>query len=63
MLRCENVFLNRIFLCYVNRFCVYEYEKNKDMGVVVFVYKCMEVVYLRIIYFFYGNINRYRFEL
>lgn len=63
MSRCENVLLNRISSCYVNRFCAHEYEKNKDMGAAALAYKCMEVAYLRITYSSHGNINRYRSEL
>ncbi|XP_059295310.1 cysteine-tryptophan domain-containing zinc finger protein 3 isoform X2 [Lycium ferocissimum] len=44
-------------------FVAHEYERLKDMAAVSLAYKCMEVAYMRVIYSFHFNANRYRNEL
>ncbi|GFZ19525.1 CW-type zinc finger [Actinidia rufa] len=44
-------------------FCAHEYEKSKDMAAAALAYKCMEVAYMRVIYFSHTSTNRDQHEL
>lgn len=44
-------------------FCAHEYERLKDMGSAALAYKCMEVAYMRVIYFSNTSASRDRHEL
>ncbi|XP_057483856.1 cysteine-tryptophan domain-containing zinc finger protein 7-like [Actinidia eriantha] len=45
------------------KFCAHEYEKSKDMAAAALAYKCMEVAYMRVIYFSHTSTNRDQHEL
>lgn len=59
------IFFCLSFLSFVisNRFCAHEYEKSKDMAAAALAYKCMEVAYMRVIYFSHNSASRDRHEL
>ncbi|CAL5372536.1 unnamed protein product [Camellia sinensis] len=44
-------------------FCAHEYEKSKDIAAAALAYKCMEVAYMRVIYYSHTNASRDRHEL
>ncbi|KZV32370.1 hypothetical protein F511_03653 [Dorcoceras hygrometricum] len=44
-------------------FCAHEFEKSKDMAAAALAYKCMEVAYMRVVYYSHSSANRDRNEL
>ncbi|KAI7982244.1 AF4/FMR2 family member 2 [Camellia lanceoleosa] len=44
-------------------FCAHKYEKSKDIAAAALAYKCMEVAYMRVIYYSHTNASRDRHEL
>ncbi|KAG2697356.1 hypothetical protein I3760_07G102100 [Carya illinoinensis] len=60
MIQSKQVYSSTAKLC---DFCAHEYEKLKDMAAAALAYKCMEVAYLRVIYFSQTSASRDRHEL
>ncbi|GMY16441.1 cysteine-tryptophan domain-containing zinc finger protein 7-like isoform X1 [Fagus crenata] len=56
----ESLYSSTAKLC---EFCAHEYEKSKDMAAAALAYKCMEVAYMRVIYFSHTSASRDRNEL
>ncbi|KAK9288449.1 hypothetical protein L1049_016906 [Liquidambar formosana] len=44
-------------------FCAHEYESHRDMAAAALAYKCIEVAYMRIVYYKHFTTNRDRHEL
>nr|AMP82926.1 type I inositol 1,4,5-trisphosphate 5-phosphatase 12 [Catalpa bungei] len=44
-------------------FCAHEYEKSKDMAAAALAYKCMEVAYMRVVFYSHTSASRDRNEL
>lgn len=40
-----------IYLLLVIRYCAHEYEKTKETTTAALAYKCMEVAYMKVIYY------------
>ncbi|XP_019188484.1 PREDICTED: uncharacterized protein LOC109182758 [Ipomoea nil] len=60
MTQSRQIYSSTAKLC---EFCAHEYERSKDMAAAALAYKCMEVAYMRVIYFSHTSANRYRNEL
>lgn len=45
------------------RSCAHKYERRQEMAAAALAYKCMEVVYMRLVYNKHSTINRDRDEL
>ncbi|KAF5462526.1 hypothetical protein F2P56_018527 [Juglans regia] len=56
----KQVYSSTAKLC---EFCAHEYEKLKNMAAAALAYKCMEVAYMRVIYFSHAIASRDRHEL
>ncbi|KAF5931329.1 hypothetical protein HYC85_032202 [Camellia sinensis] len=60
MIRSMQMYSSTAKLC---EFCAHEYEKSKDIAAAALAYKCMEVAYMRVIYYSHTNASRDRHEL
>ncbi|KAK7284681.1 hypothetical protein RJT34_19431 [Clitoria ternatea] len=60
MIQSKQVYSSTAKLC---EFCAHEYEKSKDMASAALAYKCMEVAYMRVVYFSHPSANKDRHEL
>ncbi|XP_073066149.1 cysteine-tryptophan domain-containing zinc finger protein 3-like isoform X1 [Primulina eburnea] len=60
MMHSMHIYSSTAKLC---EFCAHEFEKSKDMAATALAYKCMEVAYMRVIYYSHSSANRDRNEL
>ncbi|XP_073314730.1 cysteine-tryptophan domain-containing zinc finger protein 3-like isoform X2 [Primulina huaijiensis] len=60
MMHSMHIYSSTAKLC---EFCAHEFEKSKDMAAAALAYKCMEVAYMRVVYYSHSSANRDRNEL
>ncbi|XP_073148943.1 cysteine-tryptophan domain-containing zinc finger protein 3-like isoform X2 [Henckelia pumila] len=60
MMHSMHIYSSTAKLC---EFCAHEFEKSKDMAAAALAYKCMEVAYMRVVYYSRSSANRDRNEL